>query len=223
MQKFATSAPIAAVLDIPAGLIRFIAADRADTTVEVRPADASKSRDVKAAERITVTYDDGVLRIETPASGNRILGTSGSVEVTVQLPAGSHVEAKAALAELRGVGRLGDVVFEGAQATVKLDETAGARLTLQAGDVSVGRLGGAAEISTQKGDIRIAEAVRGTVELRTEAGEISVGAAPGVSASLDAGTGYGRIHNALKNTDGAEAGLNIRATTAHGDITARSL
>ncbi|MET7697600.1 DUF4097 family beta strand repeat-containing protein [Streptomyces sp. NPDC005485] len=223
MQKFATSAPIAAVLDIPAGLIRFIAADRADTTVEVRPADASKNRDVKAAERITVAYEDGVLRIETPAAGNRILGTSGSVEVTVQLPAGSHVEAKAALAELRGVGRLGDVVFEGAQATVKLDETAGARLTLQAGDVSVGRLGGAAEISTQKGDIRIAEAVRGTVELRTEAGEISVGAAPGVSASLDAGTGYGRIHNALKNTDGAEAGLNIRATTAHGDITARSL
>jgi pimeloyl-ACP methyl ester carboxylesterase len=40
--------------------------------------------------------------------------------------------------------------------------------------------------------------VRGTVVLRTEAGAISVGAAAGVSASLDAGTTYGRIHNALK-------------------------
>ncbi|WP_345681308.1 DUF4097 family beta strand repeat-containing protein, partial [Streptosporangium roseum] len=105
----------------------------------------------------------------------------------------------------------------------KLDETASARLTLLAGDVSVGRLGGPAQISTQKGDLRITEAVRGTVTLRTEAGEISIGAARGVSASLDAGTSYGRIHNALKNTDGADAALTIHATTAYGDITARSL
>ncbi|WP_331730551.1 DUF4097 domain-containing protein (plasmid) [Streptomyces sp. NBC_00868] len=223
MLKFDTAVPVAAVLDIPAGLIRFIAADRADTTVEVLPADASKGRDVKAAEQIEVGYADGVLRIAAPAAKNRILGNSGSVEVTVQLPAGSRVEAKAASAELRGVGRLGDVTFEAAQATVKLDETDSARLTLQAGDITVGRLGGPAQISTQKGDLRITEAVRGTVELRTEAGEISVGAARGVSASLDAGTSYGRIHNALNNTDGAAAGLNIHATTAYGDITARSL
>ncbi|MFG2877404.1 DUF4097 family beta strand repeat-containing protein [Streptomyces sp. NPDC048337] len=222
MQKFDTAAPIAAVLDIPAGSIRFIAADRADTTVEVRPASASSGRDVKAAEQVTVEYREGVLRIEAAPAKNRILGNSGSVEVTVQLPAGSRVEAKAAAAEFRGVGRLGDVAFEGAAGSVKLDETAGARLTLQAGDISVGRLGGPAEISTQKGDLKIAEAVNGTVELRTQAGDISVGAARGVSASLDAGTGYGRISNALQNADGAAAGLNIQATTAYGNITARS-
>ncbi|MFF5005843.1 DUF4097 family beta strand repeat-containing protein [Streptomyces phaeochromogenes] len=224
MQKFDTPAAISAVLDIPAGRIRFIAADRADTTVEVLPASTSNSRDVKAAEQTEVTYgDDGVLRIEASPAKNRILGHSGSVEVTVQLPVGSRVEAKTAAAEFRGVGRLGDVAFEGAQGSVKLDETASARLTLLAGDVSVGRLGGDAEISTQKGGIHITEAVHGTVELRTEAGEISVGAARGVSASLDAGTTYGRINNALKNTDGADAALSIRATTAYGDITARSL
>ncbi|MET8944483.1 DUF4097 family beta strand repeat-containing protein [Streptomyces sp. NPDC004542] len=223
MQKFDTPAPVTAVLDIPAGRIQLIAADRADTTVEVLPADPAKSRDVKAAEEIRVSCADGVLRIEAPEAKNRPLGHSGAVEVTVQLPAGSRVEAKAARSELRGVGRLGDIAFEGAQATVKLDETASARLALQAGDVEVGRLGGPAEISTQKGDLRIAEAVRGTVTLRTEHGEISVGAAGGVSASLDAGTGHGRIHNALRNADGAAAGLNIHATTAYGDITARSL
>ncbi|MBT2479579.1 DUF4097 family beta strand repeat-containing protein [Streptomyces sp. ISL-94] len=223
MQKFDTPAPVTAVLDIPAGRIRFIAADRADTTVEVLPADASKSRDVKAAEQIEVAYGDGVLRIAAPAAKNRILGNSGSVEVTVQLPAGSRIEAKAASAELRGVGRLGDVAFEGAQGSVKLDEAASARLTLLAGDVSVGRLGGPGEISTQKGDIRITEAVRGTIELRTLAGDVSVGAAAGVSASLDAGTGHGRIHNALRNSEGAAAGLTIHATTSYGDITARSI
>ncbi|MGX5214838.1 DUF4097 family beta strand repeat-containing protein [Streptomyces violaceus] len=223
MQKFTTPAPISAVLDIPAGRIQFIAADRADTTVEVRPADNSNGRDVKAAERINVEYGDGILRIEAAPAKNRILGNSGSVEVTVQLPAGSRVEAKAASSEFRGVGRLGDVAFEGAHGSVKLDETEGARLTLLAGDVSVGRLGGTAEISTQKGDIRVNEAMGGTVELRTEHGEISVGAGRGVSASLDAGTGFGRIHNALMNADGADAALTIHATTAYGDISAHSL
>lgn len=223
MQKFDTPAPVSAVLDIPAGRIRFIAADRADTTVEVVPADASKGRDVQAAQRIVVEYGDGVLRITASPAKNRILGSSGSVEVTVQLPAGSRIEVKAADAELRGVGRLGDVSFEGAQGSVKLDEAASARLSLLAGDVSVGLLRGPAEISAQKGDLRVTEALHGAVVLRTVSGDVSVGAARGVSASLDAGTTYGRIENALKNTDGAAAALKIRATTAHGDIVARSL
>jgi Putative adhesin len=221
MQKFDTPAPISAVLDIPAGRIQFIAADRADTTVEVLPADPSKSRDVRAAEQTTVAYADGVLRIHTPEPKNRLLGPSGSLEVTVQLPAGSRVEAKAASSELRGVGRLGDVAFEGAYRQIKIDEAASARLTAIDGDVEVGRLTGPAEISTARGDIRIAEAVRGTVVLRTQSGDISVVAAAGVSATMDAGTGYGRISNTLKNDGTAE--LDIRATTSRGDITARSL
>ncbi|MEU1184411.1 DUF4097 family beta strand repeat-containing protein [Streptomyces sp. NPDC005820] len=220
MQKFDTPAPVSAVLDIPAGRIRFIAADRADTVVEVRPADASKSRDVKAAEQIQVAYGDGVLRIAAAPAKNQLFGPSGSVEVTVQLPAGSHVEGKAGSAELRGVGRLGDLVFDGAYHRIKIDEAASVRLTAVDGDVEVGRLGGPAEISTSRGDIRIAEAVRGSVVLSTQSGDISVTAAAGVSAALDAGTGHGRISNALKN-DGA-ADLDIRATTAHGDITAAS-
>ncbi len=220
MQKFDTPAPISAVLDIPAGRVQFIAADRADTAVEVLPANASKGRDVKAAEQTTVEYADGVLRIGNSAK-NQYLGPSGSIEVTVKLPAGSRVEAKAGSAELRTLGRLGDVAFEGAYRQIKLDEAASVRLTAVDGDVEVGRLGGAAEISTARGDIRIAEAMGGTVVLSTQYGDITVGAARGVSASLDAGTAYGRVSNALKN-DGT-ADLDIRATTSHGDITARSL
>ncbi|MFD6877190.1 MULTISPECIES: DUF4097 family beta strand repeat-containing protein [unclassified Streptomyces] len=222
MQKFATPAAVSAVLDIPAGRIRLVAADRADTTVEVLPADASRSRDVDAAKQITVEYGDGVLRIAAPAPKSRIRGNSGSVDVVVHLPAGSRVEAKAAAAEFRGVGRLGDVTFEGAQGSIELDETASARLTLLAGDITVGRLGGPADIRTQKGDVQVAEAATGTVALRTEAGDLSIAAAAGVSASMDAGTAHGRISNALKNT-GAAAELTIHAATSYGDITARSL
>ncbi|WP_030762727.1 MULTISPECIES: DUF4097 family beta strand repeat-containing protein [unclassified Streptomyces] len=222
MQKFATTTPIAAVLDIPAGLIRFIAADRADTTVEILPADPSDGRDVKAAEQTTVAYQDGVLRITASPAKNKILGHPGSVAITVQLPADSRVEAKTAATEFHGTGRLGEVTVESAQATIQLEETAGAHLTLQAGDISVGRLTGPARISTHKGDLHIAEAVHGSVELTTQAGDITVGAARGVSATLDAGTAHGRVHNTLANTDGSAASLNIRATTSYGDITARS-
>ncbi|GGN36332.1 DUF4097 family beta strand repeat-containing protein [Streptomyces fuscichromogenes] len=221
MQKFDTPAPISAVLDIPAGRVQFIAADRTDTTVEVLPAGPAKSRDVKTAEQTTVSYSDGVLRIAAGTPGSQLFGPSGSVEVTVRLPADSRIEVKAAGTELRGVGRLGDVVFDGAYRQIKIDEAASLRLTATDGDVEVGRLGGPAEISTARGDIRISEAVHGTVVLRTQDGDISVAAAPGVSAALDAGTGHGRISNALKNDGSTD--LDIRATTPRGDITARSL
>ncbi|MFB7370609.1 DUF4097 family beta strand repeat-containing protein [Streptomyces sp. NPDC056222] len=220
MQKFDTPAPVSTVLDIPAGRVQIIAADRTDTTVEIRPANASKSRDVKAAEQTTVEYTDGALKIAVPAR-NQYLGPSGSIEVTVQLPAGSHIDAKAASTEFRAVGRLGDIAFDGAYQHIKIDEAASLRLTATDGDVEVGRLGGPAQITAMRGDIRIAEANRGKVVLNTRCGDITVGAATGVSASLDAGTSYGRVSNHLKNNGTTQ--LAIHATTSQGDIAAHSL
>ncbi|MBE8522572.1 DUF4097 family beta strand repeat protein [Amycolatopsis sp. H6(2020)] len=220
MQKFTTPAPIATVLDIPAGRVRFVASLREDTVVQVLPVDPATSRDVKAASETSVSFDDGVLRVSLAAK-NQYFGPSGAVDVTVSLPAGSSVEAKAASVELRGVGPLGDVTVSGAHGEVVFDEAASLRLTAHAGDVSVGRLTGPAEITTGKGDIHIAEAASGNLVLSTQAGNITVGAAAGVSASLDAGTTYGRIRNALKNE--GTAGLTIRATTSYGDIDAHSL
>ncbi|MFI6514754.1 DUF4097 family beta strand repeat-containing protein [Spirillospora sp. NPDC050679] len=217
MQTFTTPAPVTAVLDVPAGRVRLVAADRADTTVEVMPADPGKGRDVKAAEQTAVEYADGVLQVATPG-GNRVLGPSGAVEVTVHLPAGSQVRAVGI--DLRGTGRLGEVSFQG-HGDVELDQAAAVRLTTEAGDVNVARLDGSGEITTQKGGITVAEAAGGTLTLRTQAGDITVNAAAGVSASLDAGTSMGRVDNALANS--GPAGLTIHATTAQGDITARSL
>ncbi|MFD8482394.1 DUF4097 family beta strand repeat-containing protein [Kitasatospora sp. NPDC059673] len=222
MQKFDTPATITAVIDIPAGHLRLIAADRTDTLVEVLPANPSKGRDVQAAEQTEAVLTDGVLRIVTASANHRLLGPSGAVEVTVQLPSGSRVEAKAADAELRGVGRLGEVSYESARGAVKLDETAGGRLVLQDGAIEVGRLTGSAQLDTQRGDLTVAEAVRGELVLTTQSGSITVGAARGVSASLDADTSYGRIHNALRNADDVPA-LTIRATTKNGDISARTV
>lgn len=221
MQSFTTPTAVSAVLNIPAGRVQVIAADRTDTTVEVLPTDPAKARDVKAAEQTTITYADGVLRVSAPEPASRLVGPSGSVEVTLQVPAGSHLRATSASSELRGVGRLGDITFDGAYRRIKIDEAASVSLSAVDGDVEVGRLTGPAQISTTRGDIRVAEAVRGTVELSTQSGSISVDAAAGVSATLDAGTSLGRVSNALTN-DG-DPQLDIRATTMQGDITARSL
>jgi hypothetical protein len=222
MQKFDTPAPVTTVIDLPAGRVQVIAADRADTTVEIRPADPARNRDTKAAERIEVTHgDDGVLRITAPAAKNQYFGPSGSVEITIQLPTGSHVEATAAATEFRAVGRLGDLVLEGAHGPVKIDEAASIRLTAADSDITVGRLTGPAEISTQRGDITIDEAATGSLVLSTQKGDITLATA--ASAALDAGTSHGRVHNSLKNTEGSDAALTIHATTTHGDITARSL
>jgi hypothetical protein len=220
MHTFATPGPVTAVLAVPAGRIRLVAADRDSTTVEVRPADPAKGRDRKLAARVTAAYRDGVLRVAAPAR-HRVLGGTGAVAVTVQLPAGSRVEAKTASAQLAAEGPLGDVAFDSAQATVSVAEAATARLSVVDGDITVGRLGGDAQIRTVRGDIRVTEAAGGTVVLRTETGAVTVGAAAGVSAALDAGTTLGRIRNSLANA-GAPA-LTIRATTTLGDITARSL
>jgi DUF4097 and DUF4098 domain-containing protein YvlB len=221
MQTFTTPAPIHTILHIPAGRIQLIAADRTDTTVEVRPADPAKGRDVKAAAHATVEFADGVLRIAAAEPKNQYFGPTGSLEVTVQLPAGSRIEAATASCELRGAGRLGEVDFAGAYKQIKIDEASGVRLTAVDGDVQIRRLTGPAQITTARGAIHITEATRGTVELRTGMGDVTIGAATGASASLDAQTGHGRVHNALKN-DGTN-GLQIHATTGQGDITARSL
>jgi Putative adhesin len=220
MQTFSTPAPITATLDIPAGRVQFIASDRTDTTVEVLPADASKNRDVKLAEDTTVDYRDGDLRIAATTK-NQYFGASGSIQVTVHLPAGSHLRAKTSASELRTTGRLGEVTFDGAYRHITIDEAATIHLTATDGDVEIGHLHGPAQISTARGDIRVTEATAGTVVLSTQLGNISIGAAAGVSAALDARTVSGRVHNALKN-DGTTQ-LDIRATTTQGDITARSL
>lgn len=220
MPTFPTPAPIAARLDLPSGTVEVLAGDRADTVVEIAPADPARSRDAKAAEGAAVSCADGVLRIEVPA-GNRYVGATGSVRAAVRLPAGSGLEIRSSSVRLRTRGRLGDVAVTTDHGDLDVDAAAAARLATSAGDIAVGRLAGPGEIRTSSGAITVTEAVSGDLALRTDSGHITVGAARGVSASLDAGTAAGRVVNELKN-DGTTR-LAIRATTADGDITARSL
>lgn len=88
MPSFDTPQPISVIANVAAGSIQFSASDRLDTVVETRPRDPKKDKDVRVAEQTEVTYANGVLTIKTP-KGRYLVGPTGSVDVTVELPTGS--------------------------------------------------------------------------------------------------------------------------------------
>ena len=71
------------------------------------------------------------------------------------------------------------------------------------------------------GDVRLGEAVRGSVVLETKLGDLEVGIPEGTAAWLDVRATAGRVHNALEAADAPEATaetVEVRARTAVGDI-----
>ena len=188
MQKFATPTPITAVLDIPAGRLQLIAADRTDTTVEIQPTNPAKNRDVQAAEQTTVTYTDGVLRIHTPTHQpalrplripRRSPSSCPPAPTSRPPPPPANSAASAAWATSPSTAPTARSKSTRPRASASPRSTATSRSAAWAAPH---------EISTTRGDIRITEAAGGTVVLSTQSGDISIAAAAGVSAALDAGT-----------------------------------
>ncbi|WP_066375941.1 DUF4097 family beta strand repeat-containing protein [Herbidospora mongoliensis] len=202
MPKFPTPQTITAKIDVPMGLVRIIAGDRADTIVDVRPSDPAGSADVKAAEQTKVEFAGGVLSISAPEG--RRFGRSGSIQVTVELPAGSVIEGSGMATDFRTEGRFG-----------------GTRVQTAKGDISLGTTDGPVIADTAQGDIRVQEAVSGLHDLKTSAGQIEIAVAEGVSAGLQATTGHGSLRDHRKKFDG-NLTVDIQAITSYGDIIVRS-
>ena len=224
MPKYDTPAALTTVLDIPAGRIRLVASDRTDTTVEVLPANAARGRDVKAAGETTVTCTDGTLRITAPAAGNQLLGASGSVEITVQLPAGSHVQARAAAADLRGVGRLGDITYDVTQgARSSSTRPPRARITAPRRRLRIGRLNGPARDQHRQGRPPHHRS-RPRHRRTAHPGTASLHRRRRRRLRLPRRRHHLRPHPQQPQERGRRRRrLTIHATTAYGDITARSL
>lgn len=70
--------------------------------VEVRPLNPERDKDVRAAEQTEVTYAGGVLTVRTKE--RRLIGPSGAVDVTVDLPAGSRVDITGLWTQVLGEG-----------------------------------------------------------------------------------------------------------------------
>ncbi|MGW7352987.1 DUF4097 family beta strand repeat-containing protein [Streptomyces sp. NPDC054784] len=206
MPSYDTPEAISLTAHVEAGSLRLVAADRADTAVEVLPRDPKKDLDVRAAEQTEVRYEKGALTLRTPKQ-RYLVGRTGTVDVTVELPAGSRVEATGSWTQVHGEGRLGEVRVKTSSGDVRLDTTGPLRLTASHGSITVERVEGAAEITTSSGSLRLGSA-DGPVVLKNSHGTTTVGAAP---AGLRARGANGDI------LVGRAAGT-VALTTAHGTL-----
>ncbi len=158
MPKFETLEPISVTIALFVGDVRITATDRRDTVVGVGPSDFTKESDVKAAEQTRVEYSDGRLLIKAPKSWKQYTPFGGreSIDVVIELPAGSRVEGEVAMADFRSDGRLGECRFTTSAGNIRIDETGPLHLSTSAGSVTVDRVRGRAEV-TGSGPLRISQ------------------------------------------------------------------
>ncbi|MBO1334111.1 DUF4097 family beta strand repeat-containing protein [Streptomyces sp. VRA16 Mangrove soil] len=205
MPSYDTPEAISVDAHIGAGSLQFAASDRADTVVEVRPANPKRDKDVRAAEQTEVGYVNGVLGIRTKE--RRMIGPSGSVDVTVALPAGSHVDANGSVTHVISEGRLGQVRVKTSVGDVRLDTTGPLFLSVSHGSIMVDHVEGHAEITTSSGSIR-AGLLDGPAVLKNSHGSTTVAAA----------TDELQVSGANGPIDIERAEGSVSATTAHGTL-----
>ena len=209
MPTFDTPGPISVTISLSVGNLMITAGDRAETVVDVRPSDSSADDDVRAAEQTRVEFADGRLLVRAPKNWKRFspFSDGGSVDVAIELPAGSHVQGDAAMAAVRCTGRLGDCRFKTAAGDIVLGHAGDVHLSTSAGDITIDHAEGNAEITTASGDVRIG-AVGGTAVIKNSNGDSWVGGASGDVRMVGA------------NGDIAVARVSSRATakTANGTI-----
>ncbi|MFF8607122.1 DUF4097 domain-containing protein [Streptomyces sp. NPDC015346] len=207
MPSFDTPAPISVTARVEAGSLQFTAGDRLDTVVEARPRDPKKDQDVRAAEQTEITFSSGVLTVRTPKPNLLGLGRTGTVDVTVDLPTGSHVDMSGAWVQVLGEGLLGEVRVKTSSGDVRLDATGPLKLTASHGSITVDRVEGAAEITTSSGSLRVG-LLDGPAVLKNSHGTTTVGAA----------TGELRVSGANGDIEIRRAEDSVTATTAHGTL-----
>ncbi|MFJ8299059.1 DUF4097 family beta strand repeat-containing protein [Streptomyces sp. NPDC094447] len=205
MPTFDTPEPLSATVEIEIGRARIVAGKRTDTVVEVTPSDPGDKLDVQAAAETNVTCTGGKLLVKGPRKRS-LFGKTGSVDVTVELPAGSELIGRTGLGELIGEGVFGNCRLTTAAGDIQLDEAASVRLKTSHGDilvdstrgeteihgsgrVRIGRIDGSATIRNLNGETTVGE-ITGELKVNSSNGPIGVGR---TEASVTAKTASGAI------------------------------
>ncbi|MEW1639143.1 DUF4097 family beta strand repeat-containing protein [Streptomyces sp. NPDC093801] len=200
MLAFETPAPIAVSVEIEVGSVFLTAGERPDTVVEVVPADPADPEDERAARDSRIDHADGTLTVRG-ARKRLPFGRIGSVDVRIELPAGSRVRAAT------GVGAL---VLDGAFGTCVLK--------CGAGDIRVGAAG-PAELRTGHGDVLL-DVCAGDAEVHG-AGRIRLGRVDGTATvkNLNGDTEIGEVTGDVRANS---SNGSITVERAHGSVEARS-
>lgn len=210
MPTFETPQPIAVTVDLFIGHVEIIAGDRTDTVVEVRPTDAAKKDDVRAATETEVDFAAGHLTVKGPTGWRMYAPPSAwrnpSIDVTIEVPAGSRVRGTSHVCRFLVSGELGECELKSSVGDMQL-ETAGPLELQTTGNITVDRAVSRANITTGTGIVRIRQidgsAVvkhsNGDTTIREVAGDLRVNAANGnitverLRGSVTAKTANGNI------------------------------
>lgn len=233
MPSFDTPDPISVTLEFDVGYARVVGGARTDTLVEVLPTNGAEDADVRAAQETRVTFNGGALLVKGPRKRS-LFGRPGSVDIVVEVPAGSDVRGTTALGDLSCEGRLGECRMRTAAGGIQIDEAAAVHLKTSIGDIrvqrvghdadvtgsgriDVGHIGGAAAVKNANGDTTIGE-VAGELRVSSSNGRITVGVA---HAGVEAKSAYGNIRigdiargRATLQTSAGDVEVGIRSTTA---------
>lgn len=208
MTVFDTPAPIVVELELGCGAVRITASDRTETIVDVRPSDPAKSDDIAAAEQTRVEYAGGRLLIQAARGWKQWLPWRGgeSIDVQIELPAGSDVRGEGVLADLRCTGRVGECRYKTSLGNIQVDQAGPVQLKT-AGNVSVECVTGSAEVTTATGMARI-DRIHGPAVIKNNNGDTWIGT---VTGDLQVNAANGNI-----SVDRADS--SVAANTANGDI-----
>jgi hypothetical protein len=238
MSHFATPQPISVELELRLANVRVTASERADTIVRVQPSHSAKRDDVTAAEQTRVEYADGRLLVKGPP--RRLRGWSpfggGSIDLEIELPAGSHLSGRTVAGEFHSTGSLGRCELKSGFGDITLERVTGdAELATGTGEVRAGEIDGSAVIRNANGDTQV-RAVGGDLQVNTANGHIDIDHAHGsVKArtangwirvasihrgSLVAKTAAGRIEVGIADRAAARLDLHRRHGHVHNDLEA---
>lgn len=213
MPTFDTPRPITASVELTAGELRVVASEREDTVVQVRPADATENRDVVAAEQTRVELVSGTLTVRGPRQpGRGVFGRVGSVDVLVELPAGSDLEGKLAVGAVRCTGALGGCRLRTGAGDLQVEQAESLSLRTGMGLLTAETVTGDAKLTTGSGKLRV-RSVAGPAVLRNGNGETWIGYAGGDVQIRSANGDIAADHTAA----------SVTANTANGDIRVREL
>ncbi len=250
-KTFETPEPIAVTLAMNVADVRISAGERTDTVVTVIANNASKKADVAAAEQTRIEFSGGRLLVKAPRSWKHYtLFKFGreSVDISIELPAGSSVEGGAWVGDLSCIGRLGECRYTTGAGDIRLERAGPVQVSTGAGRVGVEVAEGKSEI-TGSGQMRIGE-LRGpavvknlngpiwiglaaddlrcsssngeiSVDRATAYGRLEIGIREGTAALLDVSSSFGRVENSLQASEGPQPSdetVQLRARTSYGDI-----
>lgn len=206
MPVFATPQHLTVTLELAIADVRFIASERRDTSVEVRPANSSSDTDIKAAQQTVVEYANGRLLIKGPRPRFHLF-RSESVTVTIELPAGSDVYGNISMGDFRAEGCLGECQFQTSYGSINIEQASTLNLNTNYGSITVERVTGHADVSTGSGRMRIGQ-IDGPATIKNSDGSTTIREVMG-ELRFNAANGDLAVGRALNS---------VTAKTAHGNV-----